>query len=167
MKKFLLLTAIACTATLAAVAPAMADGPSSGSTTTETESSGINVIAAVSKSCTKPTVETPSTVTAYNGTADKTDDSIITFRCTKGTSGTVKLKTLSTGASNGGTLGAAGTTDKLVYTLTGDGTVKLGKGLTAIPANDLSTTATVKVAAGQDVTAGFTYTDTINVSISH
>jgi spore coat protein U-like protein len=162
MKKFLLLTAIACAATLSAVAPAMADD---AATTTSTD---LLVTASVTKSCSKPTVDTPSTISGYNGLDDVSDNSTITFRCTKGTKGTVKLTSVSTSKPDGGKLSADGTTDQLTYTLTGDGEFRTGNGLTpTIATNNLTTPARVTVAKGQDVTAGKIYTDTIKITISH
>jgi spore coat protein U-like protein len=157
MKKFLLLTAIACTASLSAVAPAMADVTPEGT---------INVSTNVAKSCTTPTA-TAATVTGYDGTANKSADSAIGFKCTKNTVGTVNLKSASTSANNGGTLSAPGKTDTLTYSLTGDGTTKTGTGLSGTgTTNVLNTTATVNVAAGQDVEPA-EYKDTVAVTISY
>jgi spore coat protein U-like protein len=169
MKKFLLLTAIACTAAVSAVAPAMAGdddaarvGGGSGSGTVTTESVNLVINAEVLKFCSTPTVaDAPSNVTGYDGREDKTDTSKINFRCTKGTSGTVKLSKTS------GQLVASGTSDKLNYSVSlGNTGVQVGRGLTN-PGTLLESTATVTVPKNQDVTAGKTYSDTIGISISY
>jgi spore coat protein U-like protein len=169
MKKFLLLTAIACTATLSAVAPAMAAEDSYISfttSTTSTDTTNLNVTATVAKSCTKPTVyENPSNVVGYNGTEEKSDTTSITFRCTKGTVGTIVLAT-GKGSATSGELKNGN--NKLDYSLSVANASLTGKGLSGAQGtgNDLSTTATVKIGAGQDVPPA-TYTDTIKVSISY
>jgi spore coat protein U-like protein len=156
MKKFLLLTAIACTATVSAVAPAMSQ--------TITAAGSIGVTSGVLASCTAPTA-VAATVAGYDGTAVKTATSAITFKCTKSTVGTVKLKSASTNSSTGGTLSAGVPGETLTYTVSGDGVTRTGAGL-SVAQPDLSVTSTISVAAEQDVVPG-AYTDTVAVTVSY
>jgi spore coat protein U-like protein len=154
MKKFLLLTAIACTATVSAVAPAMAD---------VTPAASIAVSTTVAKSCTTPTA-LAATVNGYDGTAVQTATSTIEFKCTKNTVATVNLKSASTNSADGGSLSAGGA-DTLIYSLTGNGVERTGTGL-SVGQPFLSTSAVVTVAADQDVEPA-AYTDTVSVTVSY
>jgi hypothetical protein len=145
MKKFLLLTAIACTATVSAVAPAMAGD--------------ITVSGTVNKSCTQPAA-TSASIAGYDGTADVSVSSPIKFRCTKNTVGTVSIPAT-------GTLTGVGTVDTLTYKTTANGLTATGTGLSggATPTNVLTVANTVTVEKDQDVEPA-AYSGTVAVSIS-
>jgi spore coat protein U-like protein len=155
MKKFLLLTAIACTAAVSAVAPAMA-GTSTGT---------ITIGASTAALCTAP-VTAPVALGNYDGTtAVGPIAASVVFRCTNTTKGTVTLTSASTGAINGGTLNTlVPNLTPITYSFTGDGLFATGTGLTA--GNDISTPVTVSIAAGQNPIPA-TYADTINVTVTY
>jgi hypothetical protein len=151
MKKFLLLTAIACTAAVSAVAPAMADVTPAGNVTVNTT---------VVKSCSTPSATT-ATVSGYDGTATVTATSTITFKCTKNTQGTVVL-----GAPT--PLTATTTLDSLTATVAfppAETGIRTGAGLSTGAAT-LSVPSTVTVALGQDVEPA-AYVGTIPVTVSY
>ncbi len=155
MKKFLLLTAIACTASLAAVAPAMAQ-----STTTGT----ITVGAGTAALCTAPTAVSVA-LGNYNGTGVATGSTDVTFRCTATTPATVTLLSASAGGTTtGGKLSSPAGTTPINYTFTGNNTPVTGTGLSA--GQDITVPVGVNVAAGQNP-APATYEDTINVTVTY
>jgi uncharacterized protein (UPF0333 family) len=151
MKKFLLLTAIACTAAVSAVAPAMADVTPAGS---------IAVTSTVAASCSTPSASA-ATVSGYDGTADVTATSTVSFKCTKNTVGTVILGVPSA-------LAAPGTLDTLTATVAfpaGETGARTGAGL-SVGAATLTVPSTVTVALGQDVEPA-AYAGTIPVTVSY
>jgi spore coat protein U-like protein len=156
MKKFLLLTAIASATSVAAVAPAMANEiPPAGGVVT--------VNATTTKFCTTPSNITVS-LGEYNGTAAVgPNPGAVNFRCTNTTPATVVFSSASTASATGGKLlnGA----NNIVYTYTTAGTSVIGTGL-ATAANDLTSTANISIAAGQNPVPG-SYSDTINVSVNY
>jgi spore coat protein U-like protein len=154
MRNLLALTAFVATATLAAVAPAMA-GTTSGTLT---------VGAGTAALCTAPTATTIA-LGNYDGTATKTGTSSIVFRCTNTTTGTVTLQSASAGGtSTTGKLSDPATTTPIDYAFTGDGATATGTGLTT--GNNISTSVGVNVLAGQNPAPG-TYEDTINITVTY
>jgi spore coat protein U-like protein len=154
MKKFLALTAFVATATLAAVAPAMAG----------TQTGTVTVGASTAAFCTQPTTQTIA-LGNYDGRLPATGSSAVTFRCTTSTPATVTLLSASTGGTNAaGQLTDLATSTPINYTFTGDGATRTGTGLTT--GNDISTSVGVTVAAGQNPAPG-TYSDTINVTVTY
>jgi spore coat protein U-like protein len=157
MKKFLLLTAIACTAAVSAVAPAMA-GTSTGT---------ITIGAGTAALCTAPTA-TSVALGNYDGTAAVSGTTSVVFRCTNTTLATVTLLSNSVGGTNlAGKLSDAvtPTSTPINYTFSGDGLTAQGTGLSAA-INDISTPVTVNVAGGQNPAPG-TYSDTIKITVTY
>jgi spore coat protein U-like protein len=159
MKKFLLLTAIASVASVAAVAPAMA---------VDTLPGTITVNAGTAASCTQPSNVTVS-LGNYNGTAAvAATAATVSFKCTLGTPATVAFSSVSTSSATGGTLlggNASLPATPIAYTYTTNVPVTVGTGL--IPAaTALTATASVAIAAGQNPTVG-SYTDDIKVTVSY
>jgi spore coat protein U-like protein len=160
MKKFLLLTAIASAASVAAVAPAIANEAPAGGV--------ITVNAITTKFCT-----TPSNITIplgeYNGTvAVGPTAANVTFKCTNGTAATVAFSSASTSSGNSGNLlggNPALPATPIAYTYSTSGTSGTGNGLNSAAAA-LTSTANISIAAGQAPTVG-SYTDTINVTVSY
>jgi spore coat protein U-like protein len=158
MKKFLLLTAIASAASVAAVAPVMANGYPANS-----RSSTVTINANTSKSCT-----TPSNLTIplgeYDGTAAIGPIAAnVTFKCTNGTPATVAFSSASTGSANSGNL--IGGAVPIAYTFAATGTSGTGNGLNTSAAA-LTSTANISIAADQSPSVG-PKTDNLNVTVSY
>jgi spore coat protein U-like protein len=156
MRNFLALTAFVATATLAAVAPAMA-GTTNGT---------INVGATTLASCTAPSAVAIA-LGNYDGTALVTGTTNVVFKCTNTSTGTVTLLSASaTGTATGGTL-SGGTTTPIAYTFTGNNTVSpQGNGLAGAAA-DISVPVTATIAAGENPIPSLTYADIINVTVTY
>jgi spore coat protein U-like protein len=157
MKKFLLLTAIASAAAVAAVAPAMAVPNASPVTGT------FSVGSVTTKSCNPPVASNISSG-EYDGTAAVAGATNIVFKCTNTTNATVTL--LSTNTPGNATGKLKDGANNIDYTFTGDNTPKTGLGLVLGAATDLTVPVTTNIPAGQNPPPG-TYTDVINITVSY
>jgi spore coat protein U-like protein len=152
MKKFLLLTAIASVASVAAVAPAMA----------QSVTSSFTVGAGAPKSCTTPSALNVG-LGNYDGTAAVTQNNTITFKCTNTTPATVTLLSTNAPSNTGGNLKNGANT--IAYTMTGNGSTATGSGITA-GAAAISVLSAVTVAAGQNPVPG-AYSDTVSITVTY
>lgn len=156
MKKFLLLTAIASVASVAAVAPAMAD----------TTTGNFQVNATTVKSCTAPSASTV-TISSYDGTAAVAGTTNVVFKCTNSTSATVTLRPANAVAvGTTGTLknSGAGVTTPITYTLATTNATQLGTGLSG--ATDITVPVTVTADANQNPIPAI-YSDIVGVTVTY
>jgi spore coat protein U-like protein len=152
MKKFLALTVLVAAASVAAVAPAMAQQDQT------TPAGNFDVQAQVNKSCTTPLANNVN-VGAYDGNSDATGNTVVVYKCTNGTPSTLNLtsrnnKLLKDGAKPG-----------IPYDFTSTTIRSVGTGLAIGPAN-LGAQVDIKVPAGQNPPPG-NYSDTMDATVSY
>jgi spore coat protein U-like protein len=161
VKKLLISTLVGISATVAAVAPAMAQ--------TATATGNINVSSTTTKLCTDP-VAAPLNLGEYNGTVAVSGSSNVTFKCTNTTPATVTISTISSGAASGtagkltATNGITNTPIDYTMSITSGGS-QTGAGLgTSVP--DLITVVGFNVPANQNPVPG-PYSDTVSVTVTY
>jgi spore coat protein U-like protein len=156
MKKFLALTVLVAAASVAAVAPAMA----------ETKEGKFDVTATVPSACTSPSANTVS-LGSYDGvTAVAPASTDVKYKCTNGTKATLTLS--SNNNSNSTTKGKLidpSTDTPINYDF--DNGISSGTGSGLASATDNSVTTNITVPLNQTPKAGTGYKDTIKAVLSY
>ncbi len=153
MKKFLALTVLVAAASVAAVAPAMAD----------TKGGSFNVNTRVERNCTNPSAANIG-LPNYDGTAAVTGSTTVKYKCTNGTDATLTLKSKSTTTLGSGNL-KDGNGNSIPYTFDNSTTNATGDGVTST-GTVLGTKTTITVPAGVNPPAG-SFSDDIDALVTY